>query len=88
VNSELSLKYDNLIQLDWADVGRFMFRRFHGFPEKLPSGLIHHQWPSFAKEYSHWFHKRAWVEPTEADSVNAIGDYVESGRFPPRGMKP
>jgi hypothetical protein len=82
-NSALSERFGSLVQLAWADIGSFLFHRFKDFPEKLPGGLIHHQWPRFGKEYAKWFYPRYQSGSTEADSITAIKLFVESGRWLP-----
>jgi hypothetical protein len=77
---DLSLlnRHTNLIQIDWRDIGSFLHRRFSEFPEKLPSGHVHDQWPSFGRVYGKWFVRFGWHGTSEA-SGEAVHNFVESG---------
>lgn len=75
---DLSHKYRDLVQLDWSDVGAFLFERFRAFPEKLPSAHVHHQWPDFGRAYSNWFVINGHIHGGAA-SPDAVRRFIDRG---------
>lgn len=76
-NNGLSRKYSDLVQINWDDIGSFLYKRFGDFPEKLPSGLVHDQWPDFGKKYGEWFVRHR--SSSTLDSVEFVKNYVDTG---------
>lgn len=76
-NQKLSTVYPSLVQIDWDDIGNFLYKRFVDFPEKLPSGHVHDQWTGFGKSYGKWFvdHRPS----NTSDSVEFVKNYVNKG---------
>jgi len=79
-SEELSARHAQLIQIDWQQIGRFLFHRFSGHPEKTPSGFVHDQWPRFGRKFGEWF-RREGSRGTPAASGLAVERYVGSGRL-------
>lgn len=74
----LSAKYRHLVQINWHDIGDFLLKRFSGFPEKLPSGHVHEQWPDFGRKYGEWFvHEGHPI--TVSDSADAVKRFIDTG---------
>lgn len=80
-NVALAEKYNGLLQVNWSDIGVFLFRRFQAFPEKLPSGQVHAQWPTFGAKFGNWFVKNTHRLTAEA-AAEAVSTYVKSGTMP------
>ena len=77
-NPQLAREHRGLVQIDWAEIGAFFHRRFTDFPEKLPSGYVHDQWPAFGREFGSWFvYAGRGAAPENASQ--AVRRYVESG---------
>ncbi len=53
--------HPQVVQITWADVGRFLERRHASFPEKMPGGGIQKQWPYFGKKFANWFYQNQRV---------------------------
>jgi hypothetical protein len=77
-NPSLQNQHIDLIQIDWRDIGSFLHRRFSEFPEKLPNGYVHDQWPSFGRAYGNWFVRIGRRKAPEL-SGDAVHNFVESG---------
>ena len=77
-SEELNARHARLIQIDWQEIGRFLFHRFSGHPEKTPDGLVHDQWPRFGREFGEWF-RREGRPGTVAASGLAVERYIRSG---------
>ena len=75
-NPELEDQFSQLVQIDWRDIARFLFDRFKKFPEKLPSGLVHEQWPDFGYQYGVWFSEN---QRNLHSSVEAVRRYIDTG---------
>ena len=78
-SQELANQYARLKQLDWMEIGHFLLNRFGHFPAKLPSDLIHPQWPKFGQEYARWFVKERWREVNSGASCEAVVRYINTG---------
>lgn len=78
-NSGLKAQFPRLIQIDWEDIASFLFNRFSAFPEKLPGGHIHEQWPDFGREYGAWFSNQG--KRDKDSSHKALLRYIETGRM-------
>ena len=74
------ITFSQLLQIDWDDIADFLLRRFQSFPEKLPSGYIHEQWPDFGRKYSLWFTRNRRGGKTAQDSIQAVREYIATGR--------
>lgn len=79
-SSELATMYDQLIQIDWRQIGEFMFERFSSHPEKTPSGLVHDQWPKFGREFGRWF-VGGGKQRGQMEAGRAVERYVRDGRL-------
>lgn len=74
----LSAKYRHLVQIDWSDIGNFLLERFGSFPEKLPSGHVHEQWPDFGRKYGEWFVCQG-SSVAASDSTKAVKRFIDTG---------
>lgn len=72
--------FPQLLQIDWNDIADFLLRRFQSFPEKLPSGQVHEQWPDFGRKYGLWFTRNRRGGKTARDSLQAVKEYIDTGR--------
>lgn len=81
LNNNLQQQFNRLVQITWKDIAEFLYKRFKDFPEKLPNGPIHAQWPDFGREYAEWFFRRRPVvnERGLNESENAIWRYIKQG---------
>lgn len=75
---DLHTTHDGLVQIDWDEIGSFLFDRFSDFPEKLPDGMVHEQWPSFGKAYGKWFSRRRG-NVTREQSQRVVAEFVSTG---------
>jgi hypothetical protein len=50
-NDDLGRQYPQLLQITFEQISDFLLRRFRDFPEKLPTGPVHEQWPDFGRYY-------------------------------------
>lgn len=77
-NDGLANRYPALVQITWKDIGKFLYRRFKEFPEKLGVGEpVHSQWPIFGRTYGEY----SQVATTRARSGKAIETYIQTGRL-------
>lgn len=78
-NSDLSERYESLVQVTWEDIGDFLYYRFKEFPQKLRLGqLTHPQWPKFGREYSEY------VQAARREqSKRATQSYIRTGSLYP-----
>jgi hypothetical protein len=80
-------QFPHLLQIDWSEVGHFLWHRFGNFPEKLPDGRpVHAQWPDFGRKYGTWFagelarHRRDDHDRQGPSlSLSALSRYIETG---------
>lgn len=75
---DLYATHDGLLQIDWDEIGGFLFDRFNDFPEKLPDGKVHEQWPTFGKSYGRWFSRQRGVIGRE-QSQQVVAEWVATG---------
>lgn len=54
-NDGLQVNYPKLVQITFEQIADFLYDRFLNFPEKLPTGPIHEQWPDFGRYYGEKF---------------------------------
>jgi hypothetical protein len=85
-NKDLDNQYRNHVQVDWRDVGAFLFDRFADFPDKLPNGHVHKQWPNFGRKYGDWFVRQGqsstnlgWSEAVNSASSEAVKRFIDTG---------
>ncbi len=78
-NQDLGRTYPEVVQIDWQEIGEFMMKRFGSFPEKMPSGHVHDQWPEFTREYGEWFQLHRSTGCAESITPQAIERYVRLG---------
>lgn len=80
VNNDLKKKFDGLVQVTWRDIANFLYERFRNFPEKLPNGPIHSQWPDFGREFAEWFVRITSINEKDLnESENAVLQYIQTG---------
>lgn len=77
-NDDLTTRYDQLIQIDWMQVGKFMYERFANHPEKTPSGLVHDQWPTFGRKFGSWF-VAGGKHCGQVEAGRAVERYIRDG---------
>ncbi|MDD5463063.1 MAG: hypothetical protein PHG00_15765 [Methylococcales bacterium] len=77
-SGELSNNYCNLMQLDWDDIGAFLWKRFADFREKLPGGHVHEQWPRFGRIYGDLFVQNGNSKNPEHSS-KAVKLFLDTG---------
>jgi hypothetical protein len=77
---ELTAERRGLVQLDWDHVGRFLYSRFTGHPEKLPDGFVHDQWPTFGRAFGEWF-SHVGRSRNQAAAGRAVAQYVGLGQY-------
>lgn len=78
-NAELQANFPNVVQIEWCDIGRFLARRFSDFPEKLPDGHVHEQWPDFGKKFGQWFRPNRYQANVHTIAAQAVERYVRDG---------
>jgi hypothetical protein len=81
LNNDLQQQFNSLVQITWRNIADFLYKRFKDFPEKLPDGPIHSQWPDFGREYAEWFFGNRYIinERELKESENAIWNYIKTG---------
>ena len=79
INKDLKRRYSSLVQITWKDIGKFLFKRFREFPEKLPSDgrPIHSQWPDFGRAYGNCVRRLQ----SDKESIEAVRMYIETGKI-------
>jgi|APFre7841882630_1041343.scaffolds.fasta_scaffold11084_2 hypothetical protein len=77
----LTERHDGLVQIDWHEIGVFLYHRFRAFPEELPSGLVYDQWPTFGRKFGNWF-AQIGRQANEGKSGQAVQSYVRTGSLP------
>jgi hypothetical protein len=50
--------------------------RFGAFPEKLPDGHVHEQWPEFGRKFGNWFESNRRANDVVNKASGAIERYV------------
>ena len=78
-NDELQADFPNVVQIDWSDIGKFLAQRFSDFPEKLPDGHVHEQWPDFGKRFGRWFRSNRNKADSRTIAAQAVERYVRVG---------
>jgi len=76
-NPEIQKYHINLLQITFADIGKFLRKRHYDFPEKTPDGFIHDQWPEFGRHFGNWF----WNNKN-GDAAEAVQRYIDQGPEP------
>lgn len=80
-NPEVNAVYPDVVQIDWSDIGEFLIRRFRSFPEKLPDGHVHDQWPDFGRYFGNWFTCQIRRQDDSLLRPEVIERYVMTGSF-------
>lgn len=73
---ELETTFPKVIQIDWRDIGKFLAERFGAFPEKLPDGHVHEQWPEFGRKFGNWFESNRRADDLVNKASGAVERYV------------
>ena len=80
-NLEISHRYRNVVQIDWAEIGEFLINRFRSFPEKTPDGKVHEQWPKFGRDFGKWISLKLRSENPLNISPIVIRQYIKTGEL-------
>jgi hypothetical protein len=78
-NDGLDRRYPKLVQISYRQISEFLLNRFRDFPEKLPTGPIHEQWPDFGRYYGEATRRlitRARADDTPQESLAIVNDYI------------
>ena len=78
-NLELETTFPKVIQIDWRDIGKFLAERLGAFPEKLPDGHVHEQWPEFGRKFGKWFESKRRADGATDKASEAVERYVRDG---------
>ena len=79
INRDVNASCPDVVQINWTEIGNFLIQRFSSFPEKMPSGHAHEQWPDFGKKFVKWFQTERNSQFQGSISPGAIGRYVSTG---------
>ena len=55
---------------------KFLAERFGAFPEKLPDGHVHEQWPEFGRKFGEWFGSNRRADDVVNKASGAVERYV------------
>lgn len=72
-NDGLQVNYPKLVQITFEQIADFLYDRFLNFPEKLPTGPIHEQWPDFGRYYGEKFRH---IRGEKGQSRQVIETYI------------
>lgn len=75
-NDGLDRRYSHLVQITFQEIDDFLFRRFRDFPEKLPTGPVHEQWPDFGRYYGEAVNRFKSRKDANNSSFNPVADYI------------
>ena len=75
-NSDLAVRYPQLVQLTFGDIATFLYQRFRKFPEKIPEAVEIDQWPGFGDRFRRWFYL-SQRDPSEC--ARWVRNYIEVG---------
>lgn len=71
-NESLQERHPKLVQITFDEMSDFFLKRFQDFPEKLPTGPIHIQWPNFGRYYGEAMRSNLHSK----DSRRIVGEYI------------
>ena len=75
-SAELETTFPKVMQIVWRDIGKFLAERFGAFPEKLPDGHVHEQWPEFGRKFGEWFGSNRRADDVVNKASGAVERYV------------
>lgn len=77
-NDGLERRHPKLVQIGFQQISEFLLHRFRNFPEKLPTGAVHEQWPDFGRYYGEAARRFAHLQIAEASqsSLVTVNDYI------------
>ena len=75
-SAELETTFPKVMQIVWRDIGKFLAERFGAFPEKLPDGHVHEQWPEFGRKFGEWFESNRRADDVVNKASGAVERYV------------
>ena len=75
-SAELETTFPQVLQIAWRDIGKFLAERFMSFPEKMPDGHVHKQWPEFGRQFGKWFESHRHGVDVVNKASGAVERYV------------